>query len=112
MLAKPWTQVAGGVTLDVRLTPRGARDAIEGIDAALMGMQSSRLEYALRHSRARPMRRCDGLSRALSQSRRDRSKSRRAPLRASNDYTSSATHARWTRHWTGSRREIHERAYH
>ncbi len=29
--AKPWTQTADGVALDVRLTPRGGRDAIEGI---------------------------------------------------------------------------------
>jgi uncharacterized protein YggU (UPF0235/DUF167 family) len=29
--AKPWTQMADGVALDVRLTPRGGRDAIEGI---------------------------------------------------------------------------------
>ena len=30
--AKPWTQLADGVALDVRLTPRSARDAIEGIE--------------------------------------------------------------------------------
>jgi uncharacterized protein len=29
--AKPWIQTADGVALDVRLTPRSARDAIEGI---------------------------------------------------------------------------------
>jgi uncharacterized protein len=34
---KPWTPVAGGVTLDVRLTPRGARDAIEGIECRADG---------------------------------------------------------------------------
>jgi uncharacterized protein YggU (UPF0235/DUF167 family) len=34
---KPWTPVAGGVTLDVRLTPRGARDAIEGIECRANG---------------------------------------------------------------------------
>jgi uncharacterized protein len=28
---KPWTQMPDGVALDVRLTPRSARDAIEGI---------------------------------------------------------------------------------
>jgi uncharacterized protein len=31
MPARPWTQTADGVVLDVRLTPRGARDAIEGV---------------------------------------------------------------------------------
>jgi uncharacterized protein len=32
LTAKPWVQTADGVTLDVRLTPRGGRDAIEGIE--------------------------------------------------------------------------------
>jgi uncharacterized protein len=34
---KPWTPVAGGVTLDVRLTPRSVRDAIEGIECGADG---------------------------------------------------------------------------
>jgi len=29
---KPWAAVAGGVTLAVRLTPKGGRDAIDGIE--------------------------------------------------------------------------------
>jgi uncharacterized protein len=29
---KPWVQTADGVTLDVRLTPRGGRDTIEGVE--------------------------------------------------------------------------------
>jgi uncharacterized protein len=29
---KPWVQFADGVALDVRLTPRGGRDAIEGVE--------------------------------------------------------------------------------
>jgi len=29
---EPWTAVAGGVIIDVRLTPRGGRDAIEGTE--------------------------------------------------------------------------------
>jgi uncharacterized protein len=32
MAARPWTQATDGVMLDVRLTPRGGRDAIEGIE--------------------------------------------------------------------------------
>ena len=28
----PWTAAAGGLLVDVRLTPRGGRDAIEGIE--------------------------------------------------------------------------------
>jgi uncharacterized protein len=32
MIAKPWTEAADGVVLDVRLTPRGGRDTIEGIE--------------------------------------------------------------------------------
>ena len=32
MAAEPWTLCSGGVLIDVRLTPRGARDAIEGVE--------------------------------------------------------------------------------
>ncbi len=32
MTRPPWTAVDGGVIIDVRLTPRGGRDAIEGIE--------------------------------------------------------------------------------
>jgi uncharacterized protein len=32
MTAAPWAAVAGGVTLQVRLTPKGGRDAIDGIE--------------------------------------------------------------------------------
>ncbi len=32
MTRPPWTAVGGGVVIDVRLTPRGGRDAIEGIE--------------------------------------------------------------------------------
>jgi uncharacterized protein (TIGR00251 family) len=32
MESKPWTQAAGGVALDVRVTARSAREAIEGIE--------------------------------------------------------------------------------
>ncbi len=31
-MTKPWAVVAGGVTLVVRLTPKGGRDAIDGIE--------------------------------------------------------------------------------
>lgn len=31
MIAPPWTAAADGVVIAVRLTPRGGRDAIEGI---------------------------------------------------------------------------------
>lgn len=37
VLVKPWVQVANGVMLDVRLTPRSARDAIEGIECRADG---------------------------------------------------------------------------
>ena len=33
MGARPWTAAAGGVVLDVRLTPKGGRDALDGIAA-------------------------------------------------------------------------------
>jgi uncharacterized protein len=32
MASRPWVQTADGVALDVRLTPRGGRDAIEGVE--------------------------------------------------------------------------------
>ena len=32
MAARPWAVVPGGVALTVRLTPRGGRDAIDGIE--------------------------------------------------------------------------------
>ncbi len=32
MADEPWTAAADGVTIDVRLTPRGGRDAIEGAE--------------------------------------------------------------------------------
>ncbi len=32
MPQRPWTQTADGIVLDVRLTPRSARDAIEGVE--------------------------------------------------------------------------------
>jgi uncharacterized protein (TIGR00251 family) len=35
--ALPWTSAPGGVLVDVRLTPRGGRDAIEGIECRADG---------------------------------------------------------------------------
>jgi hypothetical protein len=32
MADEPWTTAADGVVIDVRLTPRGGRDAVEGIE--------------------------------------------------------------------------------
>jgi uncharacterized protein len=37
MGAKPWVQLADGVVLDVRVTPRSARDALEGIECRADG---------------------------------------------------------------------------
>jgi uncharacterized protein YggU (UPF0235/DUF167 family) len=34
---RPWTVVAGGLAVTVRLTPRGGRDAIEGIETRADG---------------------------------------------------------------------------
>jgi uncharacterized protein (TIGR00251 family) len=31
-MARPWSAIAGGIALTVRLTPKGGRNAIEGID--------------------------------------------------------------------------------
>ena len=35
--ARPWSATAGGVTLSVRLTPKGGRNAIDGIDVLADG---------------------------------------------------------------------------
>jgi uncharacterized protein len=32
MSARPWAALAGGVSLSVRLTPKGGRDAIDGVE--------------------------------------------------------------------------------
>lgn len=32
MKPRPWSAVAGGVALDVRLTPKGGRDAVDGVE--------------------------------------------------------------------------------
>ena len=37
MLSKPWVRLPDGVALDVRLTPRGGRDAIEGVERRAYG---------------------------------------------------------------------------
>ncbi|MGZ5850319.1 MAG: DUF167 family protein, partial [Methyloceanibacter sp.] len=37
MAQEPWTATADGVFVDVRLTPRGGRDAIEGIESRADG---------------------------------------------------------------------------
>jgi uncharacterized protein len=37
MTARPWAATAGGVILTVRLTPKGGRDAIDGIEATADG---------------------------------------------------------------------------
>src|SRR5476651_2045446 len=36
-MARPWATVAGGVALVVRLTPKGGRDAIDGIETLADG---------------------------------------------------------------------------
>jgi uncharacterized protein (TIGR00251 family) len=37
MAARPWATAAGGVVLTVRLTPKGGRDAIDGIETGADG---------------------------------------------------------------------------
>ena len=37
MAREPWTAAADGIFVDVRLTPRGGRDAIEGIESRADG---------------------------------------------------------------------------
>jgi len=44
--AQPWSAVAGGVTLDVRLTPKGGRDAIDGIETLADGRSVLKVRVA------------------------------------------------------------------
>jgi len=37
MVARPWTTTPGGILLVVRLTPKGGRDAIDGVEALADG---------------------------------------------------------------------------
>ena len=37
MAARPWTAAPGGLALTVRLTPKGGRDAIDGIERSRTG---------------------------------------------------------------------------
>jgi uncharacterized protein len=37
MGARPWTAAPGGLLLDVRLTPKGGRDALDGVAALANG---------------------------------------------------------------------------
>ena len=54
---EPWTAAADGVVVDVRLTPRGGRDAIEGTEAAPTAAPCSRRGCVPRRSRERRTRR-------------------------------------------------------
>jgi hypothetical protein len=36
-MARPWSAIAGGIALAVRLTPKGGRDAIDGIETLADG---------------------------------------------------------------------------
>ena len=49
MAGRPWTAAAGGVILTVRLTPKGGRDAIDGIEQGADGRPVLRV-----HVRAAP----------------------------------------------------------
>lgn len=37
MVGKPWSPTANGVTLTIRLTPKGGRDAIDGVETLADG---------------------------------------------------------------------------
>ena len=37
MAGRPWAAAAGGIVLTVRLTPKGGRDAVDGIEATSDG---------------------------------------------------------------------------
>jgi len=46
MSARPWAAVAGGVALDVRLTPKGGRDAVGGIEQMADGRSVLKVRVA------------------------------------------------------------------
>jgi len=37
MVGKPWSLTASGISLTIRLTPKGGRDAIDGVDVLADG---------------------------------------------------------------------------
>jgi uncharacterized protein len=37
MVGKPWSPTANGISLTIRLTPKGGRDAIDGVDVLADG---------------------------------------------------------------------------
>jgi len=69
---EPWTAVADGVFVDVRLTPRGGRDAIEGIESRADGraVLKARVRAARFEGEANDAL-CRLLARALDIPRRD-----------------------------------------
>ena len=83
MAQEPWTAAADGVFLDVRLTPRGGRDAIDGIESRADGraVLKARVRAAPFEGEANDAL-CRLLARSLDVPSRDVT-SRRAPRRAS-----------------------------
>ena len=54
MVGKPWSLTANGVSLTIRLTPKGGRDAIDGVDVLADGRLSSRCGSVRRQATAKP----------------------------------------------------------
>ena len=56
----PWAAAADGIALTVRLTPKGGRDAVDGIECLADGRAFSRCGCGRRRARVRPTARCSG----------------------------------------------------
>jgi uncharacterized protein len=55
--APPWTITSDGILLTVRLTPKGGRDAVEGIESMADGRTVVKARVRAPASKGRPMHR-------------------------------------------------------
>jgi uncharacterized protein len=60
-MTKPWVAVAGGVALAVRLTPRGGRDSIDGIEQLTDGRAVLKVRVTAPPSEGEVLRRATSL---------------------------------------------------
>jgi uncharacterized protein len=55
MVGKPWSLTANGISLTIRLTPKGGRDAIDGVDVLEDGRPVLTIRVRAAASVAKPM---------------------------------------------------------
>ena len=59
MVGKPWSLTANGISLTIRLTPKGGRDAIDGVDVLADGRPVLK-DSGPRGGKRRRSQRCNG----------------------------------------------------